>query len=297
MKIFFFILLLFSLLSAKISERELNNFAQQIINSKNINISTTTKDKLISLQKSFPKLLQIIKNKKTNNVNKYLAFKKLVALAKILSNKNSKDSIIIYKEIFKIISSLNFKELSYLNLLLNSLKNSNLNALNKEEKEYLASSLKKFILNREKILKIIKDKQDKDIEGFIKLMKFKPTNRPKYINYLIEDYKSRKNKNFKALKNVVSHGNLKTYFETLKKIPKLKGKENIFQKIKKYWCFFKIEHFDSLDKKEYLECFHTVFKRLDSFTNEQQLLVGIYMVYIKLNTNILEIIHSLNKEQ
>ena len=293
MRFFLIILLVSCFLNAKPSERELNNFARQIIDSKVVNFDIIEKDKFTALQKSLPELLKTVQNKKERDVNRYLAFKKLVALAKVLSYKECKASIAIYKEIFKLLSNSN--KLSYLNLLLDSLDKSDLKALPKEEKEYLASSLKKCLLDKEAILKIIKNKQDKNVKDFIKLIKSAPAKRPKYAEYMIEDFKNRQDKNFKKLKNALANSDAQTYFEKLKKIPTPNGEKSIFQKIERYWCFFKTEYFDNLDKEEYLDCLHTVFNEYSSVFNEQKLLAGLYMAYENVNRKNLKVINRLEK--
>ena len=69
--------------------------------------------------------------------------------------------------------------------------------------------------------------------------------------------------------------------------------ESIFQKIVRYWCFFKIEHFDNLNKKEYLDCYHKVIKTESSIFYSQLLLAQSYLVYKKTNEDIVKIIKGL----
>ena len=292
MKRILLFIFIFSILNAKVSQRELNNFAQHIINSKDITISRANLDKFNTLKSDIPKLLETIKNKKIQKANRFLAFKKLTALAKILSYQDSNASIAIYKKLFKELQNYNLEKISYLQLILHSLKNSNSKALKKEEKQYLINSLKKYLLSKEEILQKLKEEQNQNIKNFTKLMKSASSKKSRYINYVIQDYKNQKIKSLEALKKAIFNNDIASYIKKLKLMQKSK-EESIFQKIVRYWCFFKIEHFDNLNKKEYLDCYHKVIKTESSTSYSQLLLAQSYLVYKKTNEDILKIIKGL----
>ena len=292
MKRILLFIFIFSILNAKVSQRELNNFAQHIINSKDITISRANLDKFNTLKSDIPKLLETIKNKKIQKANRFLAFKKLTALAKILSYQDSNTSISIYKKLFKELQNYNLEKISYLQLILHSIKNSNSKALKKEEKQYLINSLKKYLLSKEEILQKLKEEQNQNIKNFTKLMKSASSKKSRYINYVIQDYKNQKIKSLEALKKAIFNNDIASYIKKLELMQEAK-EESIFQKIVRYWCFFKIEHFDNLNKKEYLDCYHKVIKTGSSISYSQLLLAQSYLVYKKTNEDILKIIKRL----